>query len=116
MLEVIVFICGAALMGIEFLAARMLAPSLGSSLFVWGSVTVRTTRQLIPGARPVTAMISIVEETPTEAWLNRCSLNRRPPTKMESPMRRRMLRVPIQETRKKPVAKVPRMEPRVEKA
>ena len=38
MLEVIVFICGAALMGIEFLAARMLAPSLGSSLFVWGSV------------------------------------------------------------------------------
>jgi spermidine synthase len=37
-LEVIVFICGAALMGIEFLAARMLAPSLGSSLFVWGSV------------------------------------------------------------------------------
>ncbi len=38
MLELIVFICGAALMGIEFLAARMLAPSLGSSLFVWGSV------------------------------------------------------------------------------
>jgi spermidine synthase len=37
-LEVIVFICGAALMGLEFLAARMLAPSLGSSLFVWGSV------------------------------------------------------------------------------
>ena len=38
MLEVIVFTCGAALMGLEFLAARMLAPALGSSLFVWGSV------------------------------------------------------------------------------
>lgn len=38
MLRTIVFVCGAALMGIEFLAARMLAPTLGSSLFVWGSV------------------------------------------------------------------------------
>lgn len=38
MLKVIVFICGAALMGLEFLAARMLAPTLGSSLYVWGSV------------------------------------------------------------------------------
>jgi len=37
-LEFIVFVCGAALMGLEFLAARMLAPTLGSSLFVWGSV------------------------------------------------------------------------------
>lgn len=38
MLELIVFVCGACLMGLEFLAARMLAPTLGSSLFVWGSV------------------------------------------------------------------------------
>jgi len=38
MLEAIVFVCGAALMGLEFLAARMLAPTLGSSLFVWGSI------------------------------------------------------------------------------
>ncbi|MCL2503632.1 MAG: fused MFS/spermidine synthase [Coriobacteriia bacterium] len=38
MLEVIVFVCGAALMGLEFLAARMFAPMLGSSLFVWGAV------------------------------------------------------------------------------
>lgn len=38
MLQFIVFTCGAALMGLEFLAARMLAPTLGSSLFVWGSV------------------------------------------------------------------------------
>lgn len=38
MLELIVFTCGAALMGLEFLAARMLAPMLGSSLFVWGSI------------------------------------------------------------------------------
>lgn len=38
MLELIVFVCGACLMALEFLAARMLAPALGSSLFVWGSV------------------------------------------------------------------------------
>ncbi len=38
MLEIIVFTCGASLMGLEFLAARMFAPALGSSLFVWGSV------------------------------------------------------------------------------
>jgi len=38
MLEIIVFFCGAALMGLEFIAARLLAPALGSSLFVWGAV------------------------------------------------------------------------------
>lgn len=38
MLELIVFVCGACLMALEFVAARMLAPGLGSSLFVWGSV------------------------------------------------------------------------------
>jgi spermidine synthase len=38
MLELIVFVCGACLMALEFVAARMLAPYLGSSLFVWGSV------------------------------------------------------------------------------
>lgn len=38
MLEVIVFCCGASLMGLEFIAARLLAPALGSSLFVWGAV------------------------------------------------------------------------------
>jgi len=38
MLELIVFVCGAALMGLEFIAARLLAPALGSSLFVWGAV------------------------------------------------------------------------------
>lgn len=38
MLEFIVFSCGAALMGLEFIAARLLAPALGSSLFVWGAV------------------------------------------------------------------------------
>jgi spermidine synthase len=37
-LNVIVFVCGAALMGLELLAARVLAPSLGNSIFVWGSV------------------------------------------------------------------------------
>ncbi len=38
MLEIVVFACGAALMGLEFIAARLLAPALGSSLFVWGAV------------------------------------------------------------------------------
>ena len=38
MLYAIVFICGSALMGLEFVAARVLAPALGTSLFVWGAV------------------------------------------------------------------------------
>ncbi len=38
MLEIVVFVCGAGLMGLEFIAARLLAPALGSSLFVWGAV------------------------------------------------------------------------------
>lgn len=38
MLNAIVFVCGAALMALEIVAARVLAPSLGNSIFVWGSV------------------------------------------------------------------------------
>jgi len=38
MLQVIVFVCGAALMALELVAARILAPAMGSSIFVWGSV------------------------------------------------------------------------------
>lgn len=38
MLNVIVFVCGAALMGLELVAARLLAPFLGNSIFVWGAV------------------------------------------------------------------------------
>lgn len=38
MLNVIVFVCGAALMALELAAARILAPYLGNSIFVWGSV------------------------------------------------------------------------------
>jgi len=38
MLEVIVFVCGGALMALEIVAARVLAPALGNSIFVWGSV------------------------------------------------------------------------------
>jgi len=38
MLNVIVFACGAALMALEIVAARVLAPALGNSIFVWGSV------------------------------------------------------------------------------
>ena len=38
MLRVIVFVCGAALMALELVAARVLAPALGNSIFVWGSV------------------------------------------------------------------------------
>jgi spermidine synthase len=37
-LNAIVFVCGAALMSLEMVAARVLAPSLGNSIFVWGSV------------------------------------------------------------------------------
>lgn len=38
MLNAIVFLCGAALMGLELVAARVLAPFLGNSIYVWGSV------------------------------------------------------------------------------
>lgn len=38
MLNLIVFVCGAALMALELVAARVLAPALGNSIFVWGSV------------------------------------------------------------------------------
>jgi predicted membrane-bound spermidine synthase len=38
MLDVLVFVCGAALMALEIVAARVLAPTLGNSIFVWGSV------------------------------------------------------------------------------
>ena len=32
------FLCGAALMGLELAGARVLAPAMGNSIFVWGSV------------------------------------------------------------------------------
>lgn len=38
MLKLIVFVCGAALMSLEIVAARVLAPWLGNSIFVWGAV------------------------------------------------------------------------------
>jgi spermidine synthase len=38
MLRFIVFTCGAALMGLEMVAARVLAPYLGNSIYVWGAV------------------------------------------------------------------------------
>ena len=38
MLRLIVFVCGAALMALELVAARVLAPVLGNSIFVWGAV------------------------------------------------------------------------------
>lgn len=37
-LYAIVFMCGAALMGLELAGARILAPVMGNSIFVWGSV------------------------------------------------------------------------------
>lgn len=38
MLRIIVFLCGAALMALELVAARLLAPWVGNSIYVWGSV------------------------------------------------------------------------------
>ncbi len=38
MLRLIVFLCGASLMSLEMVAARVLAPSMGNSIYVWGSV------------------------------------------------------------------------------
>lgn len=38
MLELVVFLCGAILMGLEMLGSRVLAPSFGNSIFVWGSL------------------------------------------------------------------------------
>lgn len=38
MLNIVVFACGASLMGLEMVAARVLAPFLGNSIYVWGSV------------------------------------------------------------------------------
>ena len=38
MLNAVVFLCGAALMSLELVAARVLAPAMGNSVFVWGSV------------------------------------------------------------------------------
>jgi predicted membrane-bound spermidine synthase len=37
-LYVTVFLCGASLMGLELAGARILAPAMGNSIFVWGSV------------------------------------------------------------------------------
>jgi spermidine synthase len=38
MLRAVVFTCGAALMGLEIVATRVLAPYLGNSIYVWGAV------------------------------------------------------------------------------
>src|SRR5215510_6480506 len=37
-IAVAVFLSGAALLGLEITASRVLAPTFGSSLFVWGSL------------------------------------------------------------------------------
>ena len=38
LLRVLVFVCGACIMGLEMLGSRVLAPTLGNSIFVWGSL------------------------------------------------------------------------------
>ena len=37
-LEIIVFLCGAAVMTIELVGSRVLAPYVGASIFVWTSL------------------------------------------------------------------------------
>lgn len=38
LLHIVVFVCGAVLMGLEIVGSRILAPSFGNSIFVWGSL------------------------------------------------------------------------------
>jgi len=38
LLHVVVFVCGAVLMGLEIVGSRILAPYFGNSIFVWGSL------------------------------------------------------------------------------
>lgn len=86
MLNIVVFVCGAALMALELVAARVLAPALGNSIFVWGSVIsvvmvalsmgywlggqladkVRAARALAPliaGAGVLTVLVPMVAQT-----------------------------------------------------
>src|SRR5687768_9231524 len=37
-LKLLVFVSGAVLMGLEIVGSRILAPSFGNSVFVWGSL------------------------------------------------------------------------------
>ncbi len=38
LLYIVVFVCGAVLMGLEMIGSRILAPYFGNSIFVWGSL------------------------------------------------------------------------------
>ena len=38
LLRVVVFVCGAVLMGLEIVGSRVLAPTFGNSIYVWGSL------------------------------------------------------------------------------
>ena len=37
-LKAVVFVCGAALMSLELVGSRVIAPSYGNSLYAWGSL------------------------------------------------------------------------------
>jgi len=37
-LEIVVFVCGACVMILELVGARLLAPYLGTSIYVWASL------------------------------------------------------------------------------
>ena len=38
LVRLVVFVCGAVLMALEIVGSRVLAPSFGNSIFVWGSL------------------------------------------------------------------------------
>src|SRR4029078_6628450 len=66
LIYIVVFLCGAILMALEILGSRILAPSFGNSIFVWGSLI-----SIVLAALSVGYWISgkAADRWPTEAML-----------------------------------------------